>query len=210
MQKTKTVFVSILAVTVTLAILSINLAIPQLVPGAINSEHSASDLKYIQGIINSPIKEVTAANSGLSDGLMASSFVVHFKTPSANFDIYTISKITQPTNININSKLSTGSSQIQFESIPSKDKKKYYDLLAYFTNNNGDGRDTTDINIDILTKDGSIIETLQYSKCQASSYYVINNDNKMQYRFAQADVMELRDQAIFTCQGEHMVVPTYK
>jgi hypothetical protein len=97
---------------------------------------------------------------------------------------------------------------VQFESIPSKDKKKYYDLLAYYINTSGDGRDTVDINIDILAKDGTIIETLQYSKCQAASYYVINNDNKLQYRFAQADVMELRDQSIFTCNGEHIVVPS--
>ncbi|TRZ79551.1 MAG: hypothetical protein D4R90_03810 [Nitrosopumilales archaeon] len=203
-------FISIIALTIALVALSTNVVIPQYVHSTNWSRDSAIDLKYIQGIINSPIKEVTAANSGLSDTTMASSFVVHFKTASINFDIYTISKITQPTNININGKQATSSSQIQFESIPSKDKKKYYDLLSYYVNTNGDGRDTVDVNIDILAKDGSTIETLQYSKCIASSYYVINNDNKLQYRFAQADVMELRDQAIFTCQGEHIVVPTYK
>lgn len=187
-----------------------NLTIPQWGYGTNLSERSASDIKYIQGIINSPIKEVTAANSGLSDATMASSFIVHFRTPSTNFDIYTISKITQPSNVNVNGKQSSTIAQIQFESIPSKDKKKYYDLIAYFINTNGDGRDTVDVNIDVLAKDGSIIETLQYSKCQAYSYFVMNNDNKMQYRFAQTDAMELRDQAIFICQGEHVAVPTFK
>lgn len=206
-------FVSILAVTVTLIALSMNSAIvDSAIPQWMRStkywpEDSTSDGGYIQGIINLPVKEVTAANSGLSEAKMATSFIVHFKTQSTNFDIYTISKIAQSTNTNTNAKQSSGPSQFQLESIPSQDKKKYYDLIAYYINTSGDGRDTTDVNIDILTKDGSIIETLQYSKCQISSYYVITNDNKMQNRFAQTDGMELRDQVNFICQGEHVVSP---
>jgi len=183
--------------------------------GTISDADYISGLQYLMshGIIQIPINQVIATNSGLSDTTMAKSFVVHFKTDRGNFDVYTISKIVnfgQTTSTQVSSAQQlggTGSPQFQFESIPSKDKKQYYDLLAYYINTNGNSKDTTDVSIDIIAGDASVIETLHYTNCQVASYYVYVNDNKENYRLSQNDGPELRDDAQFACQGLQIITP---
>jgi len=165
--------------------------------GAISDSEYLKGIEYLvsQGIIKVPIKEVTATNTGLSDGSMAKSLVVHFKGSRGDFDVYTISLIIQTSQ----------STEFQFESIPSKDKKQYYDLISYYVNNGGT-KDPTNVNIDILAGDGSTIETFQYGNCQVSAYYMYVNDNKQQYRLSGNEVAELRDNADFVCQGVHIIM----
>ena len=58
-------------------------------------------------------------------------------------------------------------------------------------------------NIDLVSADGSIIETLNYSKCEFTAYFVYSNDSRGKYRFSDSlpEKMELRDITKFNCLG---------
>ncbi|MDE1770801.1 MAG: hypothetical protein KGI28_09685 [Thaumarchaeota archaeon] len=231
MQKRNMIFASIMILSIIMIVLSVNNAnadtlIPQWIRSNAKywSEGNVTDAEYIQGIqylisqgiIHLPVQEVTATNSGLNDQLSAKSFVVHFQTKNGNFDVYTISKLTQYGMLSVGSgSISTNigafsSPQFMLESIPSKDKSKYYSLISTFSNTaaGNNNIDFVDVAIDILAGDGSTIETLHYSKCQVMEYYVATNDNKQQYRFTSNDGPELRDDANFSCDGLQITDPS--
>lgn len=175
--------------------------------GTISDSDYVSGIQYLitQGIIQIPFKTVTATNSNLSPDTMAQSFVVHFTTGGGGFDINTFSKIgifgqteagpTSPSSDSI------GIPQFYLESIPSKDKKEYYNFLNQYIGINTANSDYPqfDVSIDIISGDGSTIETVHYTQCKLQSYYTYVNDIKGQYRFSGQDTSEIRDVSTFSC-----------
>lgn len=222
-KKREMIFTLLLSSSVLLVLFSVNIAsadmiIPEWIKknagwwsqGIITDSDYIKATQYLitQGVIQLPIKQVTATDTGLSQDSMAKSFVAHFKSGNqGSFDIYTISKITmsQPpstTNQPVNPPV-----QFQLESIPSKDKSKYNNLVAYYVNTKDYNKDLVDVSIDVVAEDGTTIETMQFTKCQVSTYNIYVNDNKMQYRYGPNDTIELRDNANFVCQDMNVLVP---
>jgi len=95
------------------------------------------------------------------------------------------------------------SSNVEFllESLPSKDKKPFYELVekSLATSN----PPLMNINIDVFSGDGSLIETLNYKRCVVTSYFIHVNDSKGKFSFLQDgnSDMEIREITKFECAG---------
>jgi len=172
--------------------------------GAISESDYISSLQYLisEGIIKIPIKQIFAAETTVSEESFASSFVVHMERLGGVGDhsFYSFSKIVE-----FGETVSFSNPKLQFESIPSVDKAPLYayieDVLEKRSN-----LDSLNISVDIIAKDGSIIETLVYTNCKLEDYWVYVNDREDQYRFGKADKMEIREVTNFDC-GDYRVRP---
>ena len=199
--------------------------------GKIGENDYILSLQYLvsQGIIKIPITEVTASTTSLSDDDRAMSFVVRIEEKEElTFD--TFSKFNQfgqttagefstgSTNApksSANQQFGTGDTnvpkglggpQFQLESLPSKDKKEFYKIVARYINA-GAKPEPIDVNIDLVAGDGSVIQTLKYAKCEISAYWAAVNDNKEQYRLGNIEGPEIREFTNFLCQGYSINVP---
>ena len=103
----------------------------------------------------------------------AENIVVHFQDRTHDLTFYTFSKIGFVRSTSI---------EFSLESIPSDDKQPLYEYIA--ENLNKQSPDRFDIDIDLVSADGSIIETLDYNKCVVTAYFVYSNDSKGKYRFS--------------------------
>ena len=210
-------------VTVSFAASDQQLVIPQWIKnnakwwseGNITDAQFVSGIQYLitQGVIQIPNQipnpipttTVTATNSNLSPNTMAQSIVVHFTTATNTITFNTFSKIgifgmTQagPTIPVTNN---GGPPQFYLESIPTKDKQSYYNLVNQYMNialTNSD-YPLFSVSVDLLAGDGSIVETLHYTQCKLQSYVPYVNDLKDTYRFSGQDNSEIRDISTFSC-----------
>jgi len=172
--------------------------------GAISESDYISSLQYLisEGIIKIPIKQIFAAETTVSEESFASSFVVNIdhlgggRTQS----FYSFSKIVE-----YGDTVSFSNPKFQLESIPSVDKQSFYEYVEDVIEKKSN-LDSLDISIDIIAKDGSIIETLVYTNCELEGYWVYVNDFKDDYRFGKADKMEIRELSNFDC-GDYRVRP---
>lgn len=99
------------------------------------------------------------------------------------------------------------SSGIEFllESLPSKDKKSFYEFVQKSLIPNPP---LMNINIDVFSGDGTLIETLNYNKCVVTSYFVHVDDSKGTFRFLDDSTsdMEIREITKFECAGFKITV----
>ena len=95
------------------------------------------------------------------------------------------------------------STSVEFflESLPSKDKKPFYDYLE--TSLNRYQPHTLDISIDVISGDGTLLETLNYRKCIVGSYFIHVNDSKGKFTFLDEGTskMEIHEVTKFECLG---------
>ena len=95
-----------------------------------------------------------------------------------------------------------GASNFLLESVPSKDKKPFYEQVKksleaknLISKNKG-----MNISIDIFSGDGEIIETLRYNACDVSEYFVHGVDSKGKIFFTEEDgTVEIREVTKFEC-----------
>ncbi len=95
-----------------------------------------------------------------------------------------------------------GENNFLLESLPSKDKKPYYQLLkksiedkrVESTNNR------MHISIDLFSGDGEIIQSLEYRDCKVTEYFVHGVDSKGKIFFSEEDgTVEIREVSKFSC-----------
>ena len=60
-----------------------------------------------------------------------------------------------------------------------------------------------DISIEIFSGDGTLLERLNYKRCEVESYFVYVNDSKGKFSFVEDEEskLEIRDVAQFSCIG---------
>ena len=106
----------------------------------------------------------------------------------------------------INSLQSQGfSSYFLLESLPSKDNVSFYEIISrYF--NPGKTPEPIDVEIDIISGDGSTVITLNYNKCQLSEYWPYLQTYVFVYPLGNEFGPEIRDRTIFSCQGFNVEV----
>ena len=92
------------------------------------------------------------------------------------------------------------------ESLPSKDKKSFYEHIG--DSLNSPFAKTLDIHIDVFSGDGTLIETLNYKKCIIDSYFLHVNDSKGKFSFLDegSSNMEIREVTKFECAGLSITV----
>jgi len=148
----------------------------------------------ISGVLSQTPEEsaVDGTFDGLVENKQAETIVVHVYERNNVFTFYTFSKIGF---------VRSAGYEFTLESIPSDDKQPFYQYIA--KNLNKQFPDRFDVDIDLVSGDGSIIETLNYNKCILTAYFVYSNDSKGKYRFSDSlpAKMELRDITKFSCHG---------
>jgi len=92
------------------------------------------------------------------------------------------------------------------ESLPSADKQEMYrgidrwmttsTILTPF-----------DVDIEVLSGDGQIIQTWAYKKCEPTAYGTFVQDLIFYYQFVDQEKSEIRDRVTFTCAGIELQVP---
>ncbi len=95
-----------------------------------------------------------------------------------------------------------GANNFLLESVPSKDKKPFYEQVRksleaknLISKNKG-----MNISIDIFSGDGEIIETLKYSNCDVTEYFVHGVDSRGKIFFVENDgEVEIREVTKFEC-----------
>ncbi|HEV2192623.1 MAG TPA: hypothetical protein VGR54_03270 [Nitrosopumilaceae archaeon] len=180
--------------------------------GKISTHEYISGLQYLisKGILKIPLGMDTN-DTGIGNN-NAQSFIVHI-VADKEYVFYTFLKfnnlsqiIYNPSQDPNNALFTYSGPQFQLESLTSADNKDFYNLISNYLKHRS-SIVPYDINIDILTRDGFIIETLQYAKCTPSSYSVYTNDDSSQYRLAHKDAPEIREDTNFVCAGYHIAVP---
>jgi len=187
--------------------------------GSITENDYIKSLEYLitQGIIQIPIPiiEVTAAQTALSDGERAQSFVVSFSDGLIEkpFIIDTFVKFEATSSQNLESELYSfpiykfdDPAEFLLESMPSADKQDMYRGIDRWMSG-GSPVVPFDVTIDVLSGDGQIIQTWEYRNCEPTAYGVFLQDVIFFYQFVDQDKPEIRDRVTFECAGIHLVVP---
>jgi len=142
--------------------------------------------------------EVFGKGTNLDENDYATNFVVKFiNHEGKEITFYTFSKIGFVRSNEI---------KFQLESLPSKDKEPYYELISKSMKSTTTAR--FDVAIDLMAADGYIIETLNYKKCLVESYFVHVNDSKGKFSFLEGEnsKLEIREITKFACLGFTIVV----
>jgi len=95
-----------------------------------------------------------------------------------------------------------GENNFLLESVPSKDKKPYDQLLKRsIEDKRAESSDNRmHISIDLFSGDGEIIQSLEYSDCKVTEYFVHGVDSKGKIFFTEEDgTVEIREVSKFSC-----------
>jgi len=187
--------------------------------GSITETDYVKSLEFLitQGIIQIPIPitEVTAAQTALSDGERAQSFVVSFSDGLIEkpFVIDTFVKFEATSSQNLGSELYSfpiykfdDPAEFLLESMPSADKQDMYRGIDRWMTG-GSPVVPFDVTIDVLSGDGEIILTWEYRNCEPTAFGTFVQDVIFYYQFIDQEKSEIRDRVTFECAGVHLVVP---
>ena len=90
--------------------------------------------------------------------------------------------------------------QFTLESLPIKDQEEYYNFISKYITSGADP-EPFDVTVDLLTGDGTILQTWSYTKCDATSYVTFFLENLLIYKFTETVESEIRDKTNFSCSG---------
>ena len=92
------------------------------------------------------------------------------------------------------------------ESMPSKDKRELYEFFSRYVNP-GKQPEPFDVDIDVLTGDNTLLQTLKYTGCQASDLEIYVLQAAWIYTFSGEMQDEIRERYTFYCEGHLVNVP---
>lgn len=97
----------------------------------------------------------------------------------------------------------SGEDNFLLESVPSLDKKEFYEFIKdSLDNRNIHDVDKINIDIDIYSGNGKLIETLVYDKCELDEYFVHAVDSLGKIQFIEGEGrIEIREVTKFACQS---------
>lgn len=175
--------------------------------GQIGESDFINAMQYLisQGILKIPITEVTAATTSVSENDTAQSFVVHFSGGDYFLKPLTIYSYSQFFHFS-ETVTTDGASVFQntpaflLRSLPSLDKAEIYGLIDKYVNA-GKSPEMFDVSVEVLSGEGSIIQTWDYRRCDVIDYSTYVNDDKDEYRFGDSDKSEIRDVLVIECGG---------
>lgn len=90
---------------------------------------------------------------------------------------------------------------LELESLPSQDKRFFYDDLVIPSVNSGKKPEPFDVTVSVMTGDGNIIQKWQYPECAIIAYTPYLDENLAKLKFVGDFVSEIRDKIAFSCDG---------
>ena len=92
------------------------------------------------------------------------------------------------------------------EGLPNKGKENLYHFLARYVNP-GKTPEPFDVDVDVVTGDGRILETLQYRKCSGIDFNWYRQELIFLYQITGTMEEEIRERYTFYCDGYRIEVP---
>jgi len=92
------------------------------------------------------------------------------------------------------------------ESLPSKEKRELYEFLSRYLNP-GKQPEPFDADIDVITGDNTLLQTLRYTGCQAADLKIFLHQSSWIYTFNGEMKDEIREKYTFYCEGHLVNVP---
>jgi len=89
------------------------------------------------------------------------------------------------------------------ESLPSKDKAEYYNIISHYINPVAKPQ-PFDVKISGIMSDGSILLSSDHENCEVVDYSFYYQDLSVIYQFSKEKQGEIRDHSLFYCGGPHV------
>jgi len=93
------------------------------------------------------------------------------------------------------------------ESLPSKDNIGYYRAIDDYFQIDSPTFKVFDASIDVVSGDGTVLQTWEYTRCDLEDYVVYLQDNIIFNKFHGGMGPEIRDRSIFLCGGFFLQAP---
>ena len=93
------------------------------------------------------------------------------------------------------------------ETLPSKDNIDYYNAIDDYFQTDSPLFKRFDVSIDVVSGDGTVLQTWEYRNCDLEDYVVYLQDNIIFDRFSGEQGSEIRERSIFYCSGLSLVAP---
>jgi len=180
---------------------------PYLVPGETTEQSSIADISQAYNIATKDItKEVIVSDENRGQAIRVTFFGAEIQSPQTFTSFLKFEHLEQQKSDNIDIPYYYDEVQKGFvlESLPSKDKKWFYDFIVSRTINRGADPLPYDVDIDILTGNGDVLQTWEYEKCDLVEYYPILDENLGLLKFIGEFVSEIREVSLFSCDGFHV------
>jgi len=86
------------------------------------------------------------------------------------------------------------------ESLPEKNKASFYEFISRYVNP-GKDPEPFDVSLDMITGNGDILYTLEYTNCDAIDFMWYLQQGSWYYQFSEAEAGEIRERYVFYCEG---------
>lgn len=93
------------------------------------------------------------------------------------------------------------------ETLPSKENLGYYKAIDDYFQIDSTLFKEFDASIDVVTGDGTVLQTWEYANCDLEEYSVYLQDNNLFNRFYGGTNAEIRERSIFHCSGFSLIAP---
>ena len=93
------------------------------------------------------------------------------------------------------------------ETLPSKENIGYYQAIDDYFQTSSPLFKKFDVSIDVVSGDGTVLQTWKYRNCDLEDYVVYLQDNIIFDRFSGEQGSEIRERSIFHCSGLSLVAP---
>jgi len=173
---------------------------PYIVPGKTTEQSSLGEISdaYKEYTKNTEQKLVDDKNRATVFSVEFSNGDLKHPYPFDTFQKFTPISKTQPNAPYYYQNIKYG---LELESLPSEDKKSFYDDIVIPSINLGKKPEPFDVTVSIMTGDGSTIQTWKYTKCTVNSYTPYLDENLVKLKFTGDLVSEIRDKTAFNCNG---------
>jgi len=158
--------------------------------------------------------DLSSLNSVPDNDIRAQKFVVHFfngeleQVFSTTFSKFAPSIDTLETpfvTITTTSNQIGSTPQFFLESLPSYDKKGFYEFLSRYVNPTREP-ELFDVSIDLITGDTTILQRWNYVDCEVTNYQMRLDDSALSYPFSGKPQGEIRDKTDFACIGNDLLI----
>jgi len=138
----------------------------------------------------------------ISEGLIKYTEIV-----KSNFFKFTPFKVQSPQILPENPLPNKPPLRFLLETLPSKENINYYQAIDDYFQTDSPLFKRFDVSIDVVSGDGTVLQTWEYRNCDLEDYVVYLQDNIIFNRFHGEMGPEIRERSIFHCTGLSLVAP---
>ncbi len=138
----------------------------------------------------------------ISEGLIKYTEIV-----KSNFFKFTPFKVQSPQIVPENTLPNRPPLRFLLETLPSKENINYYQAIDDYFQTDSPLFKEFDVSIDVVSGDGTVLQTWEYRNCDLEDYVVYLQDNIIFDRFSGEQGSEIRERSIFLCTGLSLVAP---